>query len=119
MDGVQSGRKGEQDAVAGGSEKMLTSAFLSLVVEMYVDLAPPHVKSRLFGLLLHYLLLCMCSRVSSVAGSAVGVGGAGGGGGGGRETEGEVKQLWKAGAEALLSTALSGGTGTHFRESSS
>ena len=103
MNGVHGGRKGEQDAVegggGGGSEKMLmmTSAVLSLVVEMYVDLAPPHVKSRLFGLLLHYVLLCMCSRVSSVA---------------------EGKQLWKSGAEALLSTALTGGTGTNFRKSS-
>jgi len=80
-----------------GSDK-LAAAVLKLVIELYVDLAPPHVKSRFFGLLLHYVLLCMCSRVSSLAGGGVG----------GRGAEGGGTPLWRAGAEALMATALTG-----------
>jgi len=52
-------------------------------VELYVELAPQHVKSALFGTLLHFFLLSMCSRDSPAAATAGGGGGGGGWGGGG------------------------------------
>ena len=74
----------------------LAAAVLTLVIELYVNLAPPHVKSRFFGLLLHYVLLCMCSRASSLPGGGVGGGGVGG----------EGTPLWKAGAGALMAPGI-------------
>ena len=76
--------------------------------------ASDRAKSALFGLMLHYLLLAMCSRhtglgaaLSAEGGGEGGGGGTGGGGGGGGGVD-DGAELWRAGADAFLATARTG-----------
>lgn len=64
--------------------------------------APDRVKSALFGTLLHFILLAMCSRHT---GSPVPPNTEEGRSGGG---SGEEVELWRAGADAFLATARTG-----------